>query len=739
MSHRLDLTFTCASLQGEIVVASATIHEAISTPSRAAVHLLAQEDLDGEPAIGQPAHLQISIEGEPVRDYHLVVVSFELAGSQGGKWRRYTIELVHELWLLTLRTDARIFQEKDAQEIAAAVLDGAGIAADHVTWSLQRTPVKRTYCVQYRETDLAFMSRLLEHEGIFYFIHDDGASTHVTFADAQGAFPPVEGDPVYSLIDEHMHGGGVHELVLESRALPDKVTLGDYNFETPGVELTSAHQAPEVVGGDWFEYAAGHRTQDEGAVLARIRYEEIAAGKTVGHGRSDLMAMRAGSWFELEGPSREALAGKYLVRSVEHRVVIRPREGDARDAYYENDFTCIPCGTPFRPPRAAPRAGVLGAHSAVVTGPSGEIHADPLGRMKGKFFWDRLGKDDDTSSCWMRVAQLPIGGSMALARVGWEMSVGYFDGDPDRPIAIHRLYTAERVPPYTYPAAKTRMALQTLSSPASGKSNEIRMEDGAGGMQLFVNASKDYDSKTNNNKTEDVGVDERVEIGVDAESTVGASETISVGANETTSVSSDMGLVIGGSREETVGASETVTVSGNLDTSVTGSDTETTGGSHTTLAALGVSKTAKGAFSLTVGGSMVSASGLGVGLAVAGARSETIGGASISASGTTVTETVVGALARTVGGVMVQAAGANRLGTTKGPAAITVGGVACASAGGKIAMKAKKISIKVAGMANLLGGGGIINLTPGWASFVGLVTLDASGSITISGNPNLVG
>ncbi len=738
MAESLEVTLTCSAISAEILVTTAVVREAISQPTRATVHFIAMEDIDGEATIGEKAHLQVSIDGAAVRHFQLVVTAFRLEGIHRGNKRRYAVELAHELTLLALRSDVRMFQEKDAKAIVEEVLQGGGLDAGHYSFSLQRTPSKRTYCVQYRESDLSFVSRLLEHEGIFYVIQDDASDTSVTFADAQSTFTPVEGDTAFRLTDDDMHGVGVHDFILETKAVPAQISLGDYNFNTPSVDLTSTRGAGEGTG-DHFEFGDGFQTQDEGTTFAKIRHEEVQASATVGFGRSDRMTMRAGAWFELDEASRDPLGGKYLIRSVEHRLVLHAHEGRESPASYENQFSCIPHAVPFRPPRLAPRPRVRGAHSAVVTGPGGEIHTDSLGRMKGKFFWDRVGKDDDTSSCWMRVAQLPIGGSVALARMGWEMGVVYYGGDPDRPMSIVRLYNAEKVSPYGYPAAKTRMSLKTMSSPASGKFNELRMEDGGGGMEMFVNASKDYDSQTNNNRTESIGVDEKVEIGVDSELNVGADQSISIGASRTETVSADAGLVVGADRSKSVGASETATISGNLSTTVKGSDSETTGGSHTTLAALGIDKTSTGSFSLTVGGSMISAAGLGAAVAVAGAKSETVGGASISASATSVSETVAGALARTVGGVMVQAAAANRTGGTKGPAAITVGGLACANAGSKLALKGKKISIKVAGVANFLGGGGIINLTPASAAFVGLVTLDASGSITISGNPNLVG
>ncbi|AGP36444.1 type VI secretion system Vgr family protein [Sorangium cellulosum] len=737
MSQLLDVTLACTGLQGDLLVAEATVHEAISRPTRAVVHALAFEDIDGEPAIGTPAHLQISIDGEPVRHFHLVVVGFRFEGIYEGNKRRYAIELAHEFWLLSLRSDVRIFQEKDAKEIVAEVLHGGGVVPGHVAFSVRRPLAKRTYCVQYRETDLAFASRLLEHEGIFYFAHDDASSTRVTFADAQSAFPPIDGEAAIRF-DDDAHGPGIHEFALETRAVASKVTLGDYNYMTPGVELHMDHARPGGAG-DLFEYTAGYETQGEGEALAQIRLEELLAQETVGHGRSDRLTLRAGAWFELEEPSRDALAGKYLICSVEHQIRPYAHEERALDSYYENRFTCIPHAAQFRPPRETPRARVAGLHSAVVTGPGGEIHTDSLGRMKGQLSWDRLGKDSDTSSCWMRVCQLPIGGSMALARVGWEMAIGYFDGDPDRPMAVARLYNAEQTSPYSYPAAKSRMALKTLSSPASGKFNEVRMEDGSGGMEFFANASKDHDAQTNNNKTETVGVDEKVEIGADAQITVGVDQIISIAASDSATISGDAGVNVVADRTKSVGASETVSLGGNLSESVEGSDTEMTGGSHTTLAALGIEKSSTGGFSVTVGGSMVWAAGLDISTMVAGARSETVGGAKISASAASVSESVVGALASTVGGVCVQAAGGNRVGSTKGSAAVTVGGLLAANAAGKVTLKAKKIAIRVLGAANLLGGGGILNMTPGSASFVGLVTLDASGSVKVSGNPNLVG
>lgn len=739
MARRIHVILTCPALGADLLVTKLDIFEAISTPTRAVLQAVSDEDIDGDAAVLAPARVVVLHDDEPARTFHLVVTGFRFDGIHRGNRRRYVIELDHELRLLSLRQDVRMFQEKHAAEIVAEVLRGGGVPADHASFSLHRIPSRRTYTVQYRETDLAFVSRLLEFEGIHYTIDHHEDAPCIVFADTQEAFGPIAGDTIVQLLDDDAHGIGVLEFELESRATAERVTLKDYSFLSPDFDLTASFSLNNAPAGDLFDYPAGYTTPADGDALRRIRLEEVLAGRTVGHGVGEVIAFRAGAWFELEGPTRGALAGRHLLRTVAHHIVVHPEESDGEPSY-ENRFTCIPLATRYRPPRATPRPHVRGSHSVVVTGPAGsEIHTDEYGRLKGHFFWDRVGAEDDRSSCWMRQTQLPLGGSMALARVGWEMAVAYVHGDPDRPVAVARLYNAEKTPPYALPAGKTRTALQTASSPASGKSNEIRMEDGAAGMEFFVNAAKDLSNETRNNKAEKVGANATLTVGADASETIGASQKVTIGASETTSVGANAALTIGAARTKSVGGTETASVSGNITTVVAGGDIELTGGSHTTLAALGVSRTSVGAHALTVGGSMVSAAGLGCAVAVGGAKAETIGGVKLTLSGAAVAESVLGALATTVGGACVHAAGAHRQGATKGASALTVGGVVCANAAGKVMLKAKKVSITVAGLVNLLGGGGVVNMTPGSTTFVGLVTLDASGGIKVTGNPNLIG
>jgi type VI secretion system secreted protein VgrG len=736
----LTATLECAPI-GAVHVLSARVHEAISEPTSGYVRFTSDAPVDLDGPIGQTAHLAV-VGNDVTRHFHLLVARVTYEGLRSQRYV-YGVDLVHELHRARLRTDVRTFQQMTAKDIIAKVLLGAGVAADHTDWKVARTLLQRVYCVQYRETDFAFVSRLLEHEGIFYLTSDDDSATKITFADGPDAFTAIDGDSSLAVNDESARGHGVFDFEVEYSSVPDASTLKDWNYETPRIDLkVRTETGAASPQGETFEFPGGFPTMAEGNALVKLRAEELVSRKTVGRGSSDHITLQPGRWFELTGTSRESLATKYVVRSVTHEVVVNVFEQDGEGAGrdYVNTFTCSPQAMPYRPPRVTPPARVHGSHNVVVMGPSGEeIHTEPLGRMKAKFFWDRVGKDDDSASCWIRVTQLPIGSSMTLARTKWEMIVRYVHGDPDRPVAVARTDNGSHTAPYAYPAAKTAMSMKTLSSPGGGKFSEISMEDGGGGMKWAMTAAKDYVEQTNNNKSETIAVDEKLTVGSDANLIIGSNQKTSIAASQTTSISSDHGIKIGGNRTKSVSASETCTISGNETNKITGSDTETTGGSWIGMAALGLTKTMQGSHSETVAGSKLQLAAMGLSTSVIGAYSETVGAVKICVTGGKATESSIGALAVTVGGVVVHAAAGNRIASSSGSGAVTVGGAAIANAGEKFAIKAKTIKIIVGGVANFTGGGGIITLTPASASVVPLVTFKGSGGVKLTGSPNVTG
>jgi type VI secretion system secreted protein VgrG len=739
----IGLSLTNAPL-GTVTVASCTLREGLSIPTRATLLVRADDPIDEASPLGTAATLLATEDGKVLRTWHLVVREIQYEFTRSDRHHYYTIDLAHPFALLAHRSDVRIFQKMTTKEIVNDVLQRSGTGVVAQWHSISHALPQRVYCVQYRETDFDFVSRLLEHDGIFYVCNDGDGGDEFGLAGDKGYFKPIDG-PAEIPLAEGQFSQGVYEFEVEHTWTTDQYVGRDWNFETPRVVLEATAGMTDKPAGQVYEFPGSFSKANEADDIAKVRLEEIASRITVASGRSDQIEFRPSRTFHLGQCGHEVLNGDWLIREVRHSFSIvpsaeSPQKREDAPPTYQNTFVCSPLKQPYRPPRRTPRPIASGSDCVVVTGPAGqEIHTDPWARMTGHFYWDRVGKADQTSSTWMRVAQLPIGGSMALARTKWEMIARYLYGDPDRPIAVARVDNGVHVSPYAYPTAKTAMSLKTLTSPGAGKHNEFSMEDGSGGMKVAVTASKDYFEQVNNDKTQKIAVDHKLEVGVDCSTAIGASQKIDIGAMLTKKVSSDAGMHVGSDRTKTVGAAEMVTVSGNETATVGSSDTETVGACRMTTATMGISRTVKGTHSLTVGGAMISASALGCSVAVAGAKTETVGGAKLVLSGSSVGENVIGALALTVGGVMLSSAGGKAGGTAKGASSVEVGGVAMLNGGSKIQIKAKSVKITVGGVANLLGGGGILNMTPGSASFVGLVTLNASGGVSLSGAPNLAG
>jgi type VI secretion system secreted protein VgrG len=725
------LTFTNGPV-GKARVEGATVREALSTPTSAQVRIAVDHALDVEAPLGTAGTLEVKLGAATQRTWHLKVAEVRFDRKTIDEYH-YTVLLAHPLALLSYRADVRMFQKMSVDKIVEDVLQSASTGLTP-TWHLNRALPTREYCVQYRETDFDFVSRLLEHEGIFYEC-DAGDGTGFTLADNKDAFKPIDGDEHVPYVSA-FGADGIDDFVVEYGWTTDKVTVRDWNFDLPKVKLESSADVGSTFMGEVYEFPGGFSEPPQASDIALIRAEEVASRQVTAWGRSNDIRFRPARKFKLTSTSRDSLNDEWSLRGATHVFTIRNQGvGD-----YANTFSCAPASQPYRPPRVTKPPVAAGSDCVVVTGPSGEeIHTDKYGRMTGKFYWDRVGKDDETSSRWIRVVQLAIGGSMALARTKWEMIVRYLYGDPDRPVAIARVDNGVHTSPYAYPKAASAMALKTLTSPGGGKHNEYSMEDGGGGMKIGVTASKDYTENTNLHKTQKVGNNEKLDVGVDAKTTVDGGQKISIGAMLSKTVSSDAGVEVTGDRTKTVGAAEMVTITGTSSEQVHGSDTESVGACRISAATMGVSRSTKGSSSLTVGGAMIEASGLGCSVATLGARSETVGAAKLVLSGGAIGETVIGAMAHTVGGVLLNNAAGKSQSSTKGAATLEVGGVAMYNAASQLQIRADTIKITVGGVVNLLGGGGVLNMTPGSASFVGLVTLKGSNGVTMTGAPNLVG
>lgn len=473
--------------------------------------------------IGQNVSLSIYTPDGEKRHFHGLISRFS-QGRGGGegegdsRFSHYSATMVPWLWLLTRTADSRIFQEKSVPDIIKSIFEDQGF--QDFSFRLNASYEPRNYCVQYRETDFSFISRLLEEEGIYYFFEHAKKAHTLVIADASGEHPPCPKQEEASC--QVAAGGWLEEDVItsieiEQQIRPGKFTLNDFNFEMPttNLKVTAMAKAEQNLGPgerEIYDHPGEYDVKAGGQKLVDIRMEEEEAQFAMISGSSVCRAFTSGYRFKLTNHYRSDLNDQeYVLTAIEHDATQGGYVSGDNDASYSNSFQCMPFKVPFRPVRSTPRPVVEGVQTAIVVGPAGEeIHTDEHGRVKVQFHWDREGKKDDKSSCWIRVSQLWAGakwGAMYVPRIGHEVIVDFIEGDPDRPIIVGRVYHGNNKPPYDLPAEKTKSTLKSDSSPGGGGFNEIRFEDKKGEEQVFIHAEKDQHIRIKNERRQWVGND----------------------------------------------------------------------------------------------------------------------------------------------------------------------------------------------------------------------------------------
>ncbi|WP_437646539.1 type VI secretion system Vgr family protein [Sorangium sp. So ce362] len=692
--NTVSVHLSCDGLPTDLNVVRAHGTEAMNAFSRWDVEILCTDAaLDLDAAIGASAALGLVDDLEQVtRTVSLVVteVVFEAEGREGFHFR---VKLAPPQWLLGLRAGYRVFVDKNVREIVQAVLNDAGLG-DGQVWRITGQYVKRPYCVQYGETEWAFIERILADEGISYWFDatDDGTA-QLVFGDDLGSYDGVPGGSIQFEDGSGMvRGRHLSELEIVEVMTPTAVHLREHDVRAPDVFIEGKAGEGEL---EWFEYPASVLTAASATDRARARLEQLQRLKihALAHGNS--IRLRPGRVVTIDGCSDDWMNQEYLVVGLEHEVVLGSRD-EQRHHGYQARALLVPKTRAFRPdvPRSAPR--VPGLEPAMTTGPSGqEIHVDDLGRVKVRFAWDRSGVMDDRSSYWVRCLQMGMGGSMLLPRVGWEVPVGYIAGDPDRPFVLGRIYNGMQVVPYGLPGAKATTSLQSATSPGGGTTNEIRMVDSAGKQEMFIHAVRDQtvtvggsaDSSVSVNETHDVGLSLSVNVSGSQTHTVGASQTVNIGAVQSTDVK--------GSRTEMVGGMELLKVTANRVVEVKGAYTELIG------AAYGIqcnqsNYEIKGAFTQLIGATMKTVAGLGATESTAAARTEIVGGSRSLKTSRGTSVTIIGTQSITAGSTSEKAdAGVET--NTKVAGKIDVGGAATIKAGGEVLIEASSITIDVSG------------------------------------------
>lgn len=482
---------------------------------------------------------------------------------------------------LGLSSDHRVFQDMGVLAILDAIVGEASLGPVKKTVSAE--PPARPYCVQFGETHLDFLSRLLEAEGIGYFFeHVSGEHSLVLFDDV-GNCPALPGGDLQALdlptSSSFVQDRRVQGLTARSALAPGKVDVRDYVFETPDQTLeASIGDAPRGL----YLWPGGHATADAGQSVARRRLEAHEAGATGVEGETPWRPLRAGHAITLTG-APEGLNVKHLVRALRRR---------AGDNLYIATFDALPADIPYRPALLTPRPAAPGPQTAIVTGPDGEeIWTDRHGRVKVQFHWDRKGEKDENASCWLRVAQSLAGagwGAFHLPRIGQEVVVSFLDGDPDRPLVTGVVYNGANPPPYDLPAEQTKSTLKSDSSKDAEGFNELRFEDKAGEEEVFLHAQKDLVIEVENARTT------TVKEGDDS-LTVGGKRTVKITGDETRTYEAKLTETVTGDYVLTVKGGLTIKVSGNVAIQADGGLNLKSGGAFSIAAG--------GAFSLSAGSS----------------------------------------------------------------------------------------------------------------------------------------
>ncbi|WP_299204961.1 type VI secretion system tip protein VgrG [uncultured Amphritea sp.] len=495
--------------------------EEISALFEFAIEVVSDDgDIDFATLIGQPAFVtlldQTDGSDELTRYIHGIVSEVTL-GDQGVNQSTYHIRLVPKIWALQHRQNSRIFQFQNVQVIIQTILTDAGLNTDEFRFDLLKSYPDYDYCVQYRETELDFIQRLLAEEGIHYYFEHSDEGHVLVFSDTSGSNPAISGDPLLDCF--HDSQGAVREQHIfnfsySESIVPGKVTLRDFDFKKPNLKLESAKSGELDVPLEIYDHPGRFIDSGRGNNNALIRLESLNRYRQSAKGSSDVNRMTPGYSFELSGHDRDALNSEYLIARVEHECSqpqVLEVGASTEGSQYSNSYLCVPFSVPFRPTTDVRSPHVEGTQTATVTGPEGEeIYTDEHGRIKVQFHWDREGQGNETSSCWIRVSQIHAGGSfggMFIPRIGEEVIVDFLEGDPDKPLVIGRVYHGLNRPPYKLPEHKTRCTIKTNSTKGGDGFNEIRFEDKKGEEQVFYHAEKDIDQRTKNDHRSWLGND----------------------------------------------------------------------------------------------------------------------------------------------------------------------------------------------------------------------------------------
>jgi type VI secretion system secreted protein VgrG len=600
-----------------------------------------RSDLRAKDLLGQSVtlNLQRNDENDALRHWNGLVASFEYLTTGDDGFSRYRIVLRPWLWQLTKSADCRIFQHQRIPEIITNIFRDRGYVA--FDSELSETHAPREYVVQYRETDLAFVMRLMDREGIYFFFRHEPGKHTLVLTDAETLHEQAEGCGAIPFADPDAHRDATREYVRQWHSQTafetGKFSLADFDFKRPRAglySLAAATSASAAEDQELYDYPGGFYTRAEADAYAKLRLEQARAQAEGWNGETNVRGLTVANTFQLIDHPLEDQNASYLVVASRTRLCapdVRATGGPSNEDIYVAEFQAIEAESTFRTPLRTPGPIMRGPQTAIVVGPAGqEIWTDEYGRIKVQFHWDRQGKSDENASCWIRVAQAWAGsgfGAQFIPRIGQEVIVDFLEGDPDRPIVTGSVYNGANAPPFGLPRNSTQSGIRTRSSAggAAPNANEIRFEDSRGGEELYLQAEKDMNTLVKNDQSLTVGrsrsvrvvATETIAVGLARAAQIGATDSLVVGVDATTAVGHNMSLSVGASattsvaidRVSTVGGSSQDSVGGNRTDVVEGSFSETVGGTATIVVSGRVDEQTSGARAETFGDDYVAKHG----------------------------------------------------------------------------------------------------------------------------------
>ncbi len=638
---RARFSLAINDIQHDLQVLRFTGKELISQPFAFEIELVSdRRDLDQNELLHKQAFLAFNGSGDGIHGQIHGVVK----GSLGHGLTRYSVTLAPRLAYLDHRTNCRIFQQMTVPQIIAQVLDGHGIHRDFHQFQLGSAYPDREYCVQYKESDRAFIERLCQEEGLHYHFQHSREKHVMVFGDDQTVFPRLDRPTRFR------HDNGlvadtpvIKHFDVQVRVGTHRTTRRDYDFKKARILLEAESRSDRSgTQADLEDYQyPGRFTQgDRGKLLSRREQERHGTACRVARGKSDQPMLLCGHFLPLAEHPDEEWNDLWLLTEIEHEGA-QPQVLQQYAAYtgtgddngfqgYRNQFLATPWDVIYRSPLTHDKPRIAGVQSAVVTGPKGEeIHCDDFGRVKVQFFWDREGRYDDKSSCWLRVSSLLAGnafGGVALPRVGMEVQVSFQDGDPDHPEISGCLHNSANPVPYELPANKTRSVFRSRSSPDSTGFSELHVEDRAGQELIYLRAQRDMEQRIEN--------DSRLEVGNELRTTVKGDSVTVLHATEHRTTSGD--------RHTQLKANDYLQVAGNSHTHVDQTQALSAGRAVVIEADLIILK-ARTQFSIEAGGEHLQVGGGGI----FGSSELQIGGAPMRASAASI------AMPRSVDGLSV--------------------------------------------------------------------------------------